>query len=100
MSISTSRRIRRQRLLRKSRRSLRPELLESRMMLATSVGLDGFSNLLIDDVTDDPNDLTIVLTDNGTNFRVSDNLAVLVASSGAIQDGADVVIPVANVVGD
>ncbi|MFT7639036.1 MAG: hypothetical protein ACI9G1_000763, partial [Pirellulaceae bacterium] len=69
-------------------------------MLATSVGLDGFSNLLIDDVSDGPNDLTIVLTDNGSSFRISDSLATLVASTGATQDGADVVVPVANVSGD
>ncbi len=63
----------------------------------TSVGLDGSNNLIIEGLADVDNDITLVI--EGTNVRISDANANLIAGAGAVEDNGDLLISLASITG-
>ncbi len=63
-----------------------------------NVYVDGYGNLVFDDVADSSDNLTIAVS--GTNYRISDLGKQVTAGFGAVQDGNDVLVPMNLVTGD
>ncbi len=69
------------------------------LVLGSSVTVDGAGNLIYDDADGSRNDdLTIVV--EGSNYRISDPANALLAGPGTTQDGADILVPIADVTGE
>ncbi|MEM7086488.1 MAG: hypothetical protein AAF489_09915, partial [Bacteroidota bacterium] len=63
-----------------------------------NVIVDGAGNLVYSDILGDDDELTIVI--DGTNYRLSDPNKPLIAGSGTVQDGNDVLVQIASVTGN
>ncbi len=60
--------------------------------------VDAGGNLVFTDIVGEDDELTIIK--EGTNYRISDPNKPVIAGEGAIQDGDEVVVPIASVTGD
>lgn len=63
----------------------------------TNVGIDGNGDLLIEGVGLANNNLTIVI--EGSNVRISDASATLIAGNGAVEDNGDILVSLASITG-
>ncbi len=64
---------------------------------AINVEVDASGNLVFNDSVGEDDELTIVI--DGTNYRISDPNKPVIAGQGATQDGNDVLVTIASVIG-